>query len=501
MAKCLLSSLIFLLILSLLCATTTAQEFSASEWRRLSGYPNYVWDVEFSPQGTYFALTVDDNTTELYNWNWERIWRYQGRCRDNHHHASALAFSPDEKYLVIGGHGDRNEIAILRLTDLQVVQYLKGHSDIVRSVSFSPDGNYFASGSEDKTVRIWRYTGSQFTAHQILRGHSDVVWSVHFDPTGNYLASGSRDRSIRIWRWTDRRLVFHQNLRGHSDCVRSVRFSPDRNYLASGSCDTTIRIWRRTGSQFTDTQTVTGHTANVWNVDFSPDGKYLASSGRDKTVKVWWYNNGGQFSHAQTLRRHQGEVHNVSFSPDGSYFASSSDDKTVRVWQVEGSDDTSPPEPPVPPGLTKAPDFEVRALNGDVLSLQKYRGKVILLDFWATWCRPCLVEMPNVKRVYRRYKDQNFQIIGISLDTNRSSLRSYLRRANIPWPQFFDRAGWENSVARKYGINGIPYTYLIDGQGFIRKENLRGRALEAAVGELIEENNRRKPSRKVRRSR
>ena len=272
MAKYLSSSLILLLILSLLCPMTTAQAFSASEWRRLSGYPNYVWDVEFSPQGTYFALTVDDNTTELYNWDWERIWRYEGRCRDEHHHAGALAFSPDEQYLAIGAHGERNEIAILRLTDLRVIQYLKGHS-------------------------------------------------------------------------------------------------------------------------------------------------------------------------------------------------------------------------------------EVRGLNREALSLEKYRGKVILLDFWATWCGPCLEEMPNVKRVYRQYKDQNFQIIGISLDTDRSSLRAYLQRERITWPQFFDGAGWDNSVAQQYGINGIPHTYLIDGNGFIRKENLRGRALEAAVAELVKENNQRKNSRKVRRGR
>lgn len=500
MARHLSPFLILLLIFSLLSVSATAQAFSASEWRRLSGYPSYVWDVEFSPQGTYFALTVDDNTTELYNWEWQRIWRYQGRCRDEHHHAGALAFSPDEQYLAIGAHGERNEIAILRLADLRVIQYLKGHSEVVQSVSFSPDGSYLASGSEDKTVRIWRYTGGQFTAHQILRGHSDVVWSVHFDPTGDYLASGSRDRSIRIWRQAGRRLIFHQALHLHTDCVRSVRFDPDGNYLAGGSCDKTVSIWRRGGDQFTHLQTLTGHTANVWDVNFSPDGSYLASSGRDKTIKVWRY-NGGQFSQAQTLRRHQNEVNSVSFSPDGSYFASGSADKTVRVWRVERIGDKSPQEQPRPPGLTKALDFEVKAFNGELLSLKKYRGKVVLLDFWATWCEPCLVEMPNVKRVYQKYKDQNFQIIGISLDTNRSSLRSYLRRERITWPQFFDGAGWDNSVAQRYGINSIPQTYLIDGNGFIRKENLRGRALEVAVGELVTENNHRKNFRKVRRKR
>ena len=171
---------------------------------------------------------------------------------------------------------------------------------------------------------------------------------------------------------------------------------------------------------------------------------------------------------------------------------------------MEGIRDQSPPEPPAPPGFTKALDFEVRGFNGEALSLNKYRGKVILLDFWATWCGPCLEEMPNVKRVYRKYKDQNFQIIGISLDTNRSSLRSYLQRERITWPQFFDGAGWDNSVAQKYEVNGIPQTYLIDGNGFIRKENLRGRALDAAVAELVNENNQRqnvRRGRKVRRGR
>ena len=150
-----------------------------------------------------------------------------------------------------------------------------------------------------------------------------------------------------------------------------------------------------------------------------------------------------------------------------------------------------PPVPPVPQGLTKAPDFQVKALDGEPLSLEKYRGKVILLDFWAAWCGPCLAEMPNIKRVYKKYKDRGFQIIGISLDTNRSSLRSYLRRERITWPQFFDGTGWENSVAQKYGINSIPRMYLIDGNGFIREEDLRGRALEVAVAKLVAENNRR----------
>ena len=137
----------------------------------------------------------------------------------------------------------------------------------------------------------------------------------------------------------------------------------------------------------------------------------------------------------------------------------------------------------------KAMDFNVKDLDGNDLSLEKYRGNVILLDFWAVWCKPCIAEMPNVKGVYEKHKDANFQIIGISLDQSREKLIGYLEKEGITWPQFFDGNGWENWVAQMYGINSIPRMYLIDGDGIIRKANVRGPALEPAVAELVRENN------------
>ena len=138
----------------------------------------------------------------------------------------------------------------------------------------------------------------------------------------------------------------------------------------------------------------------------------------------------------------------------------------------------------------KAIDFNVKDLDGNDLSLEKYRGNVILLDFWAVWCGPCIAEMPNVKQVYEKYKDDNFQIIGISLDRSRDTLVGYLEKEGITWPQFFDKNGWQNRVAQMYGINAIPHMYLIDGDGVIRKSGVRGHALEPAVHHLVRENNR-----------
>ena len=132
-----------------------------------------------------------------------------------------------------------------------------------------------------------------------------------------------------------------------------------------------------------------------------------------------------------------------------------------------------------------AMDFEVIDLKGQELSLKKFRGQVVLLDFWATWCIPCRAEIPNLKRVYDKYKDQNFEIIGISLDQTRAVVDSYTEKQNITWQQFLDSTG---TVAKMYNVTGIPATFLIDGDGIVRKVKLHGRALEEAVAELVKEN-------------
>ena len=155
-------------------------------------------------------------------------------------------------------------------------------------------------------------------------------------------------------------------------------------------------------------------------------------------------------------------------------------------------------ELPKPPGAQPAPgmnprewigkpalDFHVTDLNGKALSLEQYRGQVVLLDFWATWCPPCIAEIPNVKKTYETYKDQKFQIIGISLDRSKEPLEKYIEKEELAWIHYWDNTG---KIANLYKVVGIPSTFLIDGEGVIRKTNLRGHTLEHAVAELVKEN-------------
>ncbi len=131
--------------------------------------------------------------------------------------------------------------------------------------------------------------------------------------------------------------------------------------------------------------------------------------------------------------------------------------------------------------------FEVKDINGKRLSLDAYRGKVVLLDFWATWCMPCKVEMPNVVRIHKRFNKDGFEIIGISLDSNRDALEKFIKSNEMSWPQYFDGKGWQNGLAEQYRVRAIPATYLIDKKGKIRYRSLRGAELESAVQRLLAE--------------
>ncbi len=131
------------------------------------------------------------------------------------------------------------------------------------------------------------------------------------------------------------------------------------------------------------------------------------------------------------------------------------------------------------------PDFSVTSLTGESLSLSKFKGRVVLLDFWATWCGPCRQEMPAIKKIWDKHKSNNFTIIGISLDMDREPLDNYLKTKDITWPQYYDGLGWRNKVARLYGVTGIPFSLLLDKNGEVAGVGLRGQSLADKIDELV----------------
>ena len=132
-----------------------------------------------------------------------------------------------------------------------------------------------------------------------------------------------------------------------------------------------------------------------------------------------------------------------------------------------------------------APAFAVKSHAGDDLALEKLRGRIVLLDFWASWCLPCRVDMPEVRKIWKQYGGDRFTIVGINLDSNRAAFDAYMKEESITWPQYYDGLGWNNKISRLYGVYAIPHTVLIDQDGVIKATGLRAQQLAAKIGELM----------------
>lgn len=135
----------------------------------------------------------------------------------------------------------------------------------------------------------------------------------------------------------------------------------------------------------------------------------------------------------------------------------------------------------------KFTDFEMADPAGKTHKLSEYvgNGKVVLIDFWASWCPPCRRDMPHLVEVYKQYKNKNFEIVGVSLDRTNDAWVKGIKDLNITWPQISDLKYWQNEGAALYGVNSIPHTVLVDANGIIIAKNLRGKALEAKLEEVV----------------
>jgi len=136
--------------------------------------------------------------------------------------------------------------------------------------------------------------------------------------------------------------------------------------------------------------------------------------------------------------------------------------------------------------LGKPVEIQFTAVDGRAVDLTRLKGKVVLIDFWATWCPPCVGEMPAVKQAYDEFHPKGFEIVGISLDKDKDKLTQFVTTNRMEWPQYFDGQYWLNKYARQFGIDGIPAMWLIDKKGLLRDIDAR-QDLAGKVQKLLAE--------------
>jgi peroxiredoxin len=133
----------------------------------------------------------------------------------------------------------------------------------------------------------------------------------------------------------------------------------------------------------------------------------------------------------------------------------------------------------------QAPDFTMNDTTGTPVSLSSFRGKYVLVDFWASWCGPCREENPNVVKAYNEYKGKDFTILGVSLDKTKDAWEKAIKDDHLTWNHVSDLQYWDNAAAKLYGVQAIPANFLIDPSGKIIAKNLRGDKLDKELAQVL----------------
>lgn len=323
----------YVLIFFLFCMPLIihSQEFAYKEKKGFRSEESNPFDVQFSPFRNYFAITYSNNTIEVYDKNWRKVFEHQGNPES---YAGEISFSPDEEYLAFSKYKSRNDVAILSLTDMNIVAVLTGQSSFINDLVYSHNGKYLATASYDKSVWIWDVHGSDYQVLDRFEDHSSEVQSLAFSFDDKLLASCANDSRIHIYAYESGTYKLYNTIEGGRGFIYQVLFQPGSYNLISANSDY-IYFWNQKNKHYEKSDSLKGNF-QYGGLAYSPTGDFLAAP-YYREVRIWKKDH-GTFREMESIYRHTANVFKLSFSEDGQFLCSSSADKTAYIWEVSGVD-------------------------------------------------------------------------------------------------------------------------------------------------------------------
>lgn len=339
------------LIIFLIFFTTQlcAQEFTYKEKRELQGYPEYIMDSKFSPFRNYFALTVGNNSIEIYDKDWKKIFTHQGNPKST---GGQISFSPDEKYLAYAKYKSDNDIAIIRLEDRKVIQVLNGHSYNINKIEFSHNGKYLASVSSDNSMCIWEWKNEQMELLQKFN-YRDALMGVSFNYNDEYLVTSSFDKILYAYKKINNKYELTDTISNLKNRIYDVCFHPFKNEFVTAS-QYEIRRYHLKNQKIDFHDSLT--TSVNRSLKFNSTGNYIVF-GKNQDLVILTISP-EKMKEVEHIYRHSEYVFGGTFSDDGLFLTSFSSDKSCIIWELTGVK-------PSPKSLI------TNYMNGELTSAQK----------------------------------------------------------------------------------------------------------------------------------